>query len=188
MPAENAQITKFLGIYVSREAALRAYEAAKPKVAIERRLTVRDLPPRVERVIVGGINIIETEGSKSLRVLEDRICENFQAHNLSSPAYLYNGEVYLVKMATDLDWLGSSLPLRQHLSNTCSLLRNPFMLTADFQNAIEHHLIVGSLQTTGVEKTFGNPNDRVTRHKTGTFISWKGATRVSQHVGVSSRV
>ena len=139
LPAKRAQITKFLGVYGSREAAIQAYDAAKPRVAMERRALVSELPPRAERETYGGISIIETRGSKSLPQLEHAVRSRVQADDPPPPAYFYDGENYLVKMTKDLNWLDSLAPLRICLGPDFPLTNNPFMLTNELRETIQQN-------------------------------------------------
>ena len=139
LPAKRAQITKFLAVYGSREAAIQAHDAAKPRVAMERRALVSELPPRAERETYGGISIIETRGSKSLPQLEHAVRSRVQADDPPPPAYFYDGENYLVKMTKDLNWLDSLAPLRICLGPDFPLTNNPFMLTNELRETIQQN-------------------------------------------------
>mmetsp|Transcript_27651 Transcript_27651/g.85425 ORF Transcript_27651/g.85425 Transcript_27651/m.85425 type:complete len:292 (-) Transcript_27651:7467-8342(-) len=113
----NARITKFLGLYAGREAAVRAYEAAKPKVALERRTPMNELPPRVEREIMGGVKVIETRGAKPLPQLENVVRQSLYSNDSPPPASIFSMPFY-----------HSSIILASHLvSNTIhSRLRASF--------------------------------------------------------------
>lgn len=137
IPAKRARVTKFLGVFESREEAEQAYEAAKPRVAQERRVIVQKLPPRVERETHGGVNVIETKGSLRLDLLEKSVCSLAHAGNPPPPAYYFKQQNYVVKMASDLDWLADIEPLRIYLGAGFCFKDNPLMLSAEMRAKVD---------------------------------------------------
>ena len=64
------------------------------------------------------------------------------------PAYFYDGENYLVKMTSDLDWLDSLEPLRACIGTEFPLIRNPFVLAGELREIVESDLLPRSTEST----------------------------------------
>mmetsp|Transcript_7542 Transcript_7542/g.23722 ORF Transcript_7542/g.23722 Transcript_7542/m.23722 type:complete len:2081 (-) Transcript_7542:3199-9441(-) len=187
LPAKRARLTKFLGVFHSREAAVWAYEAAKPKVAIECRMSMHDLPQFSERECSAGICVIETRGAGRLSKLEDLVRAQAKTGNFS-PAYFYNGEDYLVKMALDLDWLDDCNHLQSHLGINFPFKLNPLVLTPNLKKAMATSVIPSIDPPRATRRGFGSPNEVVNRHFAGALTSWKGELRPGSSFATSSGI
>lgn len=186
----RARVTTFLGVFSTSEQAKHAYDSAKARVALRRRVLVQNLPPRVERKTFGGVNVIEMRGSHPLVGLESAVRARVQADEQPLPTYFYEQESYLVKMATDLDWLSQLIPLRLSLKNF-PLEGNPLSLSSEYplykgdrqfsqatvEAAHEMPSPFASRSSRHERKIkFGLPSTTATRH--GRAVSWNGESKL----------
>ncbi|KAJ1451800.1 hypothetical protein M885DRAFT_589383 [Pelagophyceae sp. CCMP2097] len=128
IPAKRATVVKFLGLFPDRPSAEAAHDAARPLVALEKRMLETKLPPRVEREIWGGIHVVESRGSRPLLQLEAQVRARAAADEPPMPSYFWDGANYLGKMGRDLDWLDDLPPLKIFVGDF-ELKGNPLLLS-----------------------------------------------------------
>ncbi len=133
--AKVQKVHKYLGVCETKDEAERMYDKAIGKEAVRLMLPVSLMPQRRFVIRSCGLHYaIESVGTKR------KSCEQCKAAEYSgkatySPAFMWNGRNYLLKIGNDMDFMATCEPLVRWLGSVFPLTRNPFLLTASLEDA-----------------------------------------------------
>ncbi|GBG29158.1 Calmodulin [Hondaea fermentalgiana] len=180
---------RYVGIYETREQALRAYEDEIKRLMAKEMCGPENFPkPKTIIRACGKHFAVESEMGVPNTRCEICFANSFNHFGKYSPSYMWNGQNYLLKMLHDTNFLEDIELLRlffkeEFATGKLSFRGNPFLLAADIQNGERRELrvrkvrsesaLAGDTTTKQAAATFGVPTDAVVVHP-NQCIEWHG--------------
>eukprot|EP00940_MAST-03C_sp_MAST-3C-sp2_P001879 g1879.t1 len=166
---------KYLGVYPTKENAMRVYEQACRKEAVRSQLPVSLMPsPKiliracghcsVESNVADPTSYLKLDARTAQTELGQSACEICAVQKIDSvpdltiPWTMSDGRNYLLKIINDLDMLADCEPLSDWLGSSFPLLRNPFMLSRSFDDTLR----IYRKKEGGISNEMGTENEKMT--------------------------
>lgn len=199
---KKALLFRYVGIYETREEALRAYED-EIKRLMAKEMCGPDKFPRPKFIIrsCGKHFAVESDMGVTDTRCEFCFANSFNRFGSYTPSYLWNSQNYLLKMLHDTDFLQNIELLqlffkKQFLDQSLSFRNNPFMLATDIAQGERRRVRVRKVRDTeeavtestpeNVAATFGVPTDSVLVHG-NQCLEWHGHMSRGPHVTVGKQ-
>ncbi|GMH53247.1 hypothetical protein TrST_g11716 [Triparma strigata] len=134
---KHANNVRYLGVFKNKVEAARAYDAAMLQEAVRQGTTASRMPEK--RFVLRACQkhyAVESVTSPKYRPCEQCLAKKYNGHAQYTPAYIWNGENYLLKMGGDLHFLQQNEGLKQWLGDSFVFEGNPFMLAAGVDNYV----------------------------------------------------
>ncbi|GMH55038.1 hypothetical protein TL16_g01803 [Triparma laevis f. inornata] len=134
---KHANNIRYLGVFKSKVEAARAYDAAMLQEAVRQGTTASRMPEK--RFVLRACQkhyAVESVTSPKYRPCEQCLAKKYNGHAQYTPAYIWNGENYLLKIGGDLHFLQQNEGLKQWLGESFVFEGNPFMLAGGVDNYV----------------------------------------------------